>query len=528
MLDIQIRDGLIIDGTGAPGHRGCLDIHRGRIVGMGTECSEARSVINAAGLCVAPGFIDAHSHADLALMDEAQSAATLSQGITTAVVGNCGFSVFPVGRGRRAEVLRYGAGIFGTLRGAQQLETDDFQAYAASVEKEGANINAVALVGQGTLHSALFGYESKELSDAELQGMTETLAVQLDQGAAGLSLGLIYPPGSYTQRRELLRLAQVVAERGKVMSVHLRSEGETLLQSMDEMLRIADETGVHIHFSHHKVMGMSSWGKSAQSLEKIHIMRQWGLHVTLDAYPYEAGCSTAMALLPPWIMQSGFAAAMRMLGEEGVYERAHADIENGLDGWENLAGSCGWDRLVVTATGSGSTQYIGKTFAEIAAEQKQDPLRCLMTMLAEEQGNVNVAIFGMDPDEVDRIICCPETLIGSDSLFSEGASHPRAAGALPRVLRKYVREQNRLPLEEAIAKMTLKTANCFSIRERGRLKAGYAADVTVFDAQRIADTADYAHPQRKSVGIAHVILNGEHVWNGQEMIGKSAGRVLPV
>ena len=295
MLDIQIHNGIIYDGTGGAPYRGCVDILGDRIVSVGQGDREAGIVIDAAGKCVCPGFVDAHSHCDLAAVSLWEMEGCLRQGVTSCVAGNCGFSPFPLTKQTNKSVLHYSEGILGS----SSWGYEDFCSYRQMLKREKTAVNVISLVGHGPLHIKHLGYARREASRRELLAMCEELEQLLEQGAAGLSFGLIYVPGVYTGEQEVRALAEVLARRDRILAVHLRNEGAGLLQSVEEMLRVAEMTGVRVQLSHHKVMGEAYWGRSVQTLAKVREAKERGIRVSLDVYPYTAACSTAMVLLPP-------------------------------------------------------------------------------------------------------------------------------------------------------------------------------------------------------------------------------------
>ena len=330
MLDIQIRNGLIIDGSGAPAYRGNVGIKGNRIVAVGEDETEAVDIIDANGKCICPGFIDVHNHADIAVMHGERMEGLLYQGVTTCVVGNCGFSAFPLVSGRCTEYASYSAGVMGKAENGETAGS--FEEYAKTVSNSHPPINICSLAGQGTLHYTQLGLGSETPTQEQMRSLCDVLDELLCQGAVGLSLGLIYPPGVTTAKSELRQLASVVAAHGKILAVHLKDEGWRLTESMEEILSLAEETGVHVHLSHHKVMGTKHWGKSEESLNRILQALESGLYVSLDAYPYAAGCSTAMVLLPPWLLAGGTHNALKLLGECSARRQAAKDMRNGLLG----------------------------------------------------------------------------------------------------------------------------------------------------------------------------------------------------
>lgn len=524
--DIQIRNGLIVDGSGSPARKGCLDIGGGRITAVHGPERPASHVIDAVGCIVCPGFIDAHTHADLYADDISSMESFLYQGVTTCVVGNCGFSAFPImGDGAR-EYLRYGSGVMGLWQ--EFSGASDFLSYRDFLEGNRMPLNIMSHVGHGTLRTAVMGQSAGTPDEARLGEMCRLLERLFCQGAAGLSLGLIYLPGSASGPEELCALARVATKHHKPLTVHLRNEGDRLLASISEMLELSRQTDVSIHVSHHKVMGRSNHGLSLRSLAAIESAKQDGLSVSLDAYPYDAGCSTAIVLLPPWVLSDGISQALELLRQPEVVKRIDADLRTGLPGWENLSASCGWGALEVSSTSSHDSDVLGKSLEGLGNEWGMSPLSALICVILREQGGVSVTIRGMSQQDVDRIITYPETIIGSDGLFAPGGAHPRRYGAFAKIVRDYVEERGLLSIELAISKMTGKTARVFHIPGRGLLKVGYWADIAVFSPDQFRDTADYQNPALAARGMEHVFVSGVQVLEEGKPTGCTPGKLISV
>ncbi len=524
--ELQIRNVRLVDGSGAPARPGCLDISGGRIAAVGGPERPACRVLDGGGAVACPGFIDAHNHADLAAGSPEEMACMLYQGVTTCVVGNCGFSAFPAWGEAGRSYLRYAAGVMGKPRGFSGAA--DLYEYGQRLNGASMLVNLASHVGHGMLRAAALGAGDAPADRQGLERMCRLLDALLEQGAAGLSLGLIYSPGARAGWDELAALARTAARRGKPVAVHLRDEGRGLEDSVEEMLSLARETGVHIHFSHHKVMGAAFHGSSARSLALLDRARTSGLEVSLDAYPYDAGCSTALVLLPPWVLAQGMEEALARLERREVRSRIQADLERGIEGWENLVGSCGWKRLEIAALGSGDPALQGKSLAQLGQIWGISPLEALARLLVQEGGNVSITIRGMCQEDVDRILTWPDTLLGSDGLFAKGSAHPRRYGAFPRFLHSYVMQRGLISLEEAVAKMTGRTASCFGLRGRGLLRPGYWADVVLFHPEALVDRADYAEPERLAAGIEHVFVAGVHTLDSGRPTGQYAGRLLTI
>lgn len=523
--DIQLRNGTIYDGSGGPGIRGCLDITDGYISGVGGPPKEAKKTVDCTGLVISPGFIDVHTHADLYGADRKRTESFLFQGVTSCVVGNCGFSAFPLAGEAGREHLQYAAGVMGSRTGFEGWRS--FSDFSGDMEGR-MSVNMAALVGHGALRASAAGTMQSVLPEDRLRNMCAVLDGLLTEGAAGLSLGLIYAPGSTARTEEFAALAEVVRRHGRILAVHLREEGRELQKSVQEMILLAERTGVHVHISHHKVMGPENWGQSADSLRLIRSAGERGLMLSLDAYPYDAACSTAMVLLPPWMMAEGTERALALLNSPKARRRMEEDLEKGIPGWENLSASCGWDRLEITSTASRDRETEGRSLSELGRMWNLTPPEALARVLLQEKGSAGIVIRGMWEQDVRNILTYPDTLIGSDGLFADGCLHPRRYGSFAKMFRHYVREQKVLTAESLISRMTHKAAVTFGLEKRGLLKEGYHADAAVFSQEHFCDRADFLHPGRNAAGMELVYVNGKAVLENGKPTGETPGNVLRV
>jgi N-acyl-D-amino-acid deacylase len=485
-LDLIIRGGTVVDGTGAAAFAADVGIAGGRIAAVGALRQQALRVIDARGLMVAPGFIDVHSHDDMALIRGPRLDFKVMQGVTTVVIGSCGSGVAPVTPDYRQHYEVFLSSVLGPATDFSWSTTAEF--YAA-LERAGPSLNVAPLAPHGVLRFAAMGMESRPPSAEQMERMKELLEEALTAGAIGLSTGLIYPPGMFAATEELIELCRVVARHGGIYASHIRDEGSRLLEAVEEAIRIGREAGVPVQISHHKASGRANWGKVVDSLALIDRARADGLDVTVDVYPYTAG-STLLAIF--------LAAGEEEGGPEDVMVAAapcHPEVE-------------------------------GKTLLEIGEMMGLPPWEAGQKLVQEDLSVAAIG-FGMAEEDVRRVMAHPAAMIGSDGLPSAaGKPHPRLYGTFPRVLGTYVRREKVLGLEEAIHKMTDLPARKHRLAERGRLAAGYFADVTVFDARSVNDLATYQDPRRFPDGIRYVIVNGEVVAEGSRHMGRSAGRVL--
>ena len=530
-----IKGGRIVDGSGNPWYKGDIAVIEGKIACI-ARClvPEADQVINATGLVVAPGFIDAHSHADSSTLFYREMESVVAQGITTVVAGQCGSSFAPVNPDLREELEKRWAGWllpeieFG-------ITWTSFEEYLREEEKEGLGANVAHLVGHGAVRIASMGFEARAPTTGELDAMRGHVSEAMEAGAYGLSTGLIYPPGIFAETLEILELAKVAARYGGVYDTHIRGEGKTLMESLAEAIAIGKEAGIPVQISHHKAATKSFWGKSVDTLNLLEKTRSEGVDITVDQYPYKAGSTSLVTCLPPWAHEGGMERLLERLKDPGLRQKMQGDIEGGLPGWENFAGELGWQNVYVTSIRTDVNKYAeGKNLLEIQEHRGDaDPHVSLFDLILEEEGAAGMVIFAMDEEDVLRIMRHPLQMVGTDSgasgttgFMRRGKPHPRGYGTYPRVLGKYVRESGTLTLEEAIRKMTSFPAQRFGLQSRGLLKPGMVADIVVFNPDTVIDTATYEEPHQLPKGVEHVIVNGEITVQSSEPQGTLAGRTL--
>ncbi|WP_410595618.1 N-acyl-D-amino-acid deacylase family protein [Amycolatopsis sp. lyj-23] len=518
-----IRGATVIDGTGSPATASDVLLADGKIA-MTAERGQLRDadrVVDADGLVLAPGFLDAHSHADNAPFLTGIDAAKLSQGVTTEVIGNCGFSPAPCPPGRRAEIERLCGRLFPDL--PYDWSTVD-ELYGTS-DARGYPTNVRPLAGHHVIRAAVLGTADRRPTADELTQMKAELSAALDAGAAGLSSGLIYPPGMYADADELATLAGVLPP-GSVYASHLRNEGGRLLDGVSEAIEVARRAGCRLQVSHLKAAGRSAWGSVKQALRLMDEAWAEGIRVHHDVYPYEANSTLLSACLPPWFHADGHAATMERLRDPEVLRRAEHDIAADDGSWENWVAGSGWDRVLVASAGNADVE--GRTLAELAEQRRQHPFRVLTDLLVASELTAWMSVFAMSATDVTDALLHPRALIGSDGAPPGGGGkpHPRGFGTFTRVLARYVREFGLLSWEEAIAKMTSRTASAFGLPGRGVIVAGAAADVVLFDPTTVADRATFTAPTLISAGIELVVVNGRIAFESGEVTGLRAGRRL--
>lgn len=503
MLDILIRNGLVVDGTGAPRRRADVAVQGDRIAQVGSlEGAEAEVAIDAGGCVVTPGFIDMHSHADFSLPVGPTADSLVHQGITTIVFGQCGTSPAPLLSETRAQVV---ADMDSADVPLPWSEWSSFGSFLEYLQRIGVSLNAVPLVGQGTVRAAVMGYAAGPANPTQVARMQAEVEKALDEGAWGLSTGLIYPPGCFTSTEEIIALMRPVGERGGLYFTHMRDEDAGLLESIAEAVRIGKESGAGVEISHYKAVGPANWALSAQGLELIDRARGQSLDVSADLYPYLATATSLGSLLPDWAREGGKEAIMARLADPEARGRMAADI---------AATGRAWDKTLVSSCPR-QRDYEGRDVAELAARAGKVPADWVFDALLETELDVGRISFGMCEENRELELGYPAMMVGTDGEghavegpLSSGLPHPRSYGTFARVLGHYVRERGVLTLEEAVWRMTGLAAQKLRLPLRGLVRQGYKADLVVFDPLTVADLATYQAPHRYPAGIPHVVVNG--------------------
>jgi N-acyl-D-amino-acid deacylase len=511
MLDLVLKNGRIVDGTGNPWFFGNIGIKDDLIVDVGRINQEGLETIDVRGQVISPGFIDGHCHSDLMVLDNPRSEIKLRQGVTTEVLGNCGMTPAPFAP-QNLELLRsYLEPVLGKTE--REWSWERFGQYVGSLREARPSENVATYVGHGTLRIAVMGFENRPASDEELDLMKDLLEESMQVGAIGLSLGLMYAPGSYTSGEELAELCSVLPRYDGLLAVHIRGEGNSLIPSIREVIWIAERCGCPLQISHLKAAGTSNWGRVAEAMELVEDARSRGLDVTCDVYPYTAGSTSLTTLLPPWALEGGISRTLERLKDPTSRERIKQELRCEHDGWDNLMAATGWDCVYISSLSKGDNADLeGKNIDEISESRALDPADCMMDLLLEQDGKVSMVFFHMADTDVEQVLSWERSLIASDSLHDQaGKPHPRLYGTFPHVLARYVREKKLLTLEEAIRKMTSFPSRRFRLGKRGLIAPGYAADLVVFDPDEISDKATYDDPKNFPEGISHVLVNGAKV-----------------
>jgi N-acyl-D-amino-acid deacylase len=527
MYDLLVRAVQIVDGSGKPVFAGDIGVVGERIVAVGSSLEgAAHRVLEAHNQVVAPGFVDAHTHDDLVVMRQHIASPKVHQGITTLVIGNCGFSMAPTVPQHMREMQSYASAVLGTDE--QSWDWPTMGTFLESLRAQPLGQHVRVLLGHTALRVAVMGFEARAASEQEMQAQEALVAEAMQAGAAGLSLGLMYVPGMYAPRTELVRLARVVSRYGGVITSHMRGEGDQMLASLDEMLSLAEQAEVAVHISHLKIIGRRNWGSISQALDRITDARARGLSITVDMYPYTAGSTTITQILPPWLLEGGLKQTLHSLHDPAVRRRVCQDFVHGLPGWENQVEMLGWERIVLASMQQEANRALeGLNIAEAAERLGLTPEETLFRLLLEEEGRITIVVFSMHEHDVDQVIQSSFAMIGSDGLpLRSGRPHPRLYGTFPRYLRRYVRELKSLTLEEAIHKITAFPAARFGLTDHGLLQVGKVADLVLFDPARIDDRATYSEPQSYPEGISAVIVAGRAVVLANQLQEERPGHLL--
>jgi N-acyl-D-amino-acid deacylase len=527
--DVVIRGGTVYDGSGDAPRVADLAVRGDAIAALGDlEGARGKLEIDAAGLAVAPGFVNMMSWANESLIEDGRSQSDIRQGVTLEIMGE-GFSMGPLNdemkrlMTERQTDVRY------------DVEWSTLDGYLEYLTERGISPNVASFIGAANPRAYVVGYEDRPATPEELERMTDLVRQAMAGGALGVASSLIYPPGSFASTEELTALTRAAAESGGMYVSHLRSEGSQLLTAIDELLTIAREAGVRAEIYHLKASGRENWPLFDQAVAKVEAARAEGLEITADVYTYPAGSTGLNAAMPPWVQDGGFEASLERLRDPATRKRIVAEMNQPSDAWENLYLGAGTPEniLLVGFKNPALKQYTGKTLAEVAALRGTGPEETAMDLIVEDDSRVGTVYFTQSEDNLRKKIALPWVSFCSDSaslapegVFLESSTHPRAYGSFARLLGKFVREERLIPLEEAIRKLTSLPAGVLRIDRRGRLEEGYFADVVVFDPATIQDHATFAEPHQYATGVAHVFVNGVQVLRDGEHTGATPGRVV--
>lgn len=531
---IRFINALLVDGSGEKPRPANVTVEDDIILSVDEENLDSQpfdTVIDVMGLVLCPGFIDTHSHSDLVIMENPMVMPKLRQGVTTEILGQDGISMAPL---PHEYISRWRKNIAG-LEGTSDTINWDYlttEGYLNQLQKSGVGTNVTYLVPHGNVRMEVMGLGENRANDSQLQEMCDVLQRELDSGGCGLSTGLIYPPCTYGDDRELRALCTVAAANNVPLVIHQRSEADGILESMVEVLEIGRSTGVHVHFSHFKICGKYNSDKLSQVIGLLDKARNDGMNVTFDQYPYVAGSTMLAAILPPWAHSGGTEKLLERLDDQTVRQKIISDIYDTPSSWDNFVAFAGPDGIFITNVQSEKNKYvIGKNLTELGKEQGTDPVNAAIELILEEENGVSMVDFYGLEEHVRAFMLRPEMNVCTDGLM-HGMPHPRTYGAFPRVLGKYSRDERLMNLEEAVRKMTLQPATAFAIEKRGRITKGWFADIVIFDPEQIIDTGTFTDPKQYPDGMEMVMVNGAVAYDGDRLdipegVKKHpAGRVL--
>jgi N-acyl-D-amino-acid deacylase len=514
---LVLKNGTIIDGTGRQPYQQDIAIAGDHIASIDAPGSFAAGTeLDCAGLIIAPGFIDTHSHSDLRVLAEPALPMKVRQGITLEVFGQDGISVAPIRDADRPQMERSLAGLLGKLD--REWDWESVGEYLAAVERAKPSLDCTYLIPHGAVRLNAMGMEDRRATTAEITAMQALIRKSMREGALGMSTGLIYPPCCFADTAELIELCKAVAEFDGVFVAHMRSESDYLEDAVAEMIEIGKRSGVRVHISHFKVAGRENWPVIDGVLEMVRIARAEGMRLTADQYPYIAGSTMLGAILPPWAHAGGVEATLdRLASPEERGRMRDAMLDRSRSEWDNFWKWSGPEGIIVSDLPSGRRpEFVGKNLAEAAALANQESngvsedaaVEFALDLLAEERMGVGMISFSQSEDVVQRIMREPYVNVCTDGLLG-GKPHPRAYGTYPRILGRYVRELSVLTLEEAVRKMSGLAAETFRLGGYGRIEKGAQANVVVFDPQTVIDRATFEDSKQYPVGIEHVIVEGE-------------------
>ena len=528
-FDLLIRNGTVYDGSGSAGRRADVVVRGDRIAGIGDfSGATASTVIDANGMAVAPGFINMLSWSTESLLADGRSQGEIRQGVTTQIFGE-GSSMGPLNDAMKRRVVEQ----MGDIK--YEITWTTLAEYLRELERRGVSPNVASYLGATTIREHVIGLQDRKPTAAELDAMRDLVRRAMEEGALGIGSSLIYAPAFYASTEELIELCKVAAKyKGKYIS-HIRSEGNRLVEAVEELIRISREAPIPAEIYHLKAAGQANWPKIDRVIALVEDARRSGLKVTADMYTYPAGATGLDAAMPPWVLDGGYDEAYKRLADPEMRKKIAAAIRTPTKDWENLYLAAGSPErvLLVEFKSERLKPLTGKTLAQVASARGEDPIETIMNLVLEDRSRVGAVYFMMSEENLKRQIRLPWVSFGSDAAsmapelpFTKSSAHPRAYGNFARLLGKYVREEKVIPLAEAIHRLTGLPATNLELEERGLLKEGMFADVVVFDPRRIADRATFEKPHQYAVGVRHVVVNGVRVLADGDHTGAKPGRAL--
>jgi len=523
--DILVKDALIYDGTGEEPFKGDIGIIGGTIRATGDFKDDgAERVIDAKELSASPGFIDTHSHSGMGALVKPDTAHNIMQGITTCLVGQDAMGAAPVLEQFKGSWKKTMSGLEGDYRTDWNWTT--ISDYFKELEARDLGPNFAYLAPHGNIRLCVMGLDNRQPTPEEMEKMKDLLQECIDEGAFGMSTGMIYPPCSFATTGEFIELGKDLESRDALFVTHQRSEADTILDSMDEIIQIGEESGCRIHFSHFKVAGKKNWPYFGSVLEKLDLCSRMGIRTTLDQYPYVAGSTTLSVILPPWVHDGGTEKLLERLKDVEARGKMTHDINRGIKGWDNFVDFAGLDGIFITFVKTDKNQVlVGKNLVELGEIRGKEPLEATYDLLLEEEASAGLVDFYGLEEHVRAILKRPEQNVCTDGILG-GKPHPRVYGTYPRILGKYVRDEKVLDMKTAIFKMTGKPASVLGLKDRGVIREGTAADLVLFNPKTVRDRADYSDPLQFPEGIEYVLVNGKVLVDGGVHVPQKAGKVL--
>ena len=528
-FDVIIRGGTVYDGTGAEPKNVDVAIRGDRIAEIGDlKTAKVKTVVDASGLAVAPGFINMLSWSNESLIQDGRSQSEIRQGVTTEIMGE-GESMGPVNDRVREHMLREQSDI------KYEIKWNTLAEYLRYLETRGVSCNVASFIGATTIRENVIGFEDKPPTPEQLEQMRQLFRKEMEAGALGIGTSLIYPPAFYAKTDELIELCKVAAKyQGKYIS-HMRSEGNRLFEGLDELLRISREAGIPAEVYHIKAAGQQNWPKIDSVLSRIEAAQKEGLKITADMYSYTAGGTGLDASLPPWTEDGGYPALFKRLRDPATREKIKAQVNTPTDEWENMYLAAGGPGhiLLVGFKSDKLKPLTGKTLAEAAKMRGKDPIDTAMDLIAEDESRIGTIYFIISEENIRKELSKPWISFGSDEasqapegVFLKSNPHPRAYGNFARVFGKYVRDEKVIPMKEAVRRLSGLPASNLGLDHRGFIKKGMFADVVVFDPATISDRATFEKPHQYAIGVKHVFVNGAQVIKDGEHTGAKPGRAL--
>lgn len=525
-MDVLIKNALIIDGSGRPAFKGDLGIKNGKIVTDVTDKS-ADSVIDAEGLCVSPGFIDAHSHGDGVYGTDFGRLCKISQGVTTEVCGQCGSTFYPVSE-RTLPELKELLSVICPDFSPHVAEWKGLKEYKEYLKTVPLAANTALFTGHSALRIAVMGFENRKATPEELERMKDLLREAMEEGSLGMSSGLIYVPGSYADTDELVELAKVLAPYDGIYATHMRNESDHVVEAVREALEIGRRAGVRVQISHHKALGKKNWGLSRETLALVDEAIATGQRVTLDQYPYEASMTHFNVLIPADFLSGGFDQSAQKLKDPAVRKMLKERLSDESPDFENYYQICGGFSGVYAAVLPDTPEYNGLFVSEIAERRDQDPFETYFDLVLANHGKGTGIFFSMCEEDLCRIIRYPHTVVGSDGIVKamREAGHPRGWATFPHAICYYHKQLGLMSLEEIIRRMTSLPAERLMLKGKGAIADGMDADLVLFDYGKLADRATYADSNALTEGIKTVIVNGQIVYKEKQLTGIYPGELI--